>query len=89
MINRRGENELPCRNIPCLMLHGNTPKVLITTPQVRPPGLHALMQEKDYIVADFKHLQAVPDPAVQNRIISLLVVYLQKFLVLMFCPTVK
>ena len=47
------------------------------------------MQEKDYIVADFKYLQAVPDPAVQNRIISLLVVYPQKFLVLMFCPTVK
>ena len=67
----------------------NTSKVLFTTPQVCPPGLHGLMQEKDYIVADFKYLQAVPDPAVENRIISLLVVYPQKFLVLLFCPTVK
>ena len=87
MMNRRGDNKLLRNNYTALDV--NTSKVLFTTPQVCPPGLHGLMQEKDYIVADFKHLQAVLDPALQNRIISLLVVYPQTFLVVMFCPTVK
>ena len=79
MMNRKGNNKLLRNNYTTLDV--NTSKVLFTTPQVCSPGLHGLMQEKDYIVADFKHLQAVQDPAAQNRIISLLVVYLQKFLV--------
>ena len=45
------------------LLDVNTSKVLFTTPQVCLLGLHGLMQEKDYIVADLnicRHFQIQP-----------------------------